>query len=249
MMRKKNEAGIFSKYLSNFLYEYAPNMLTNSECTLKSYKDALTLYILFLESEGITPSCFTKECFERLNIEKWICWLKESRNCCPDTCNVRLASIRVFLEYMGSRDIGLLYLYQDAQSIKRQKCVRKKVSGLTRDAVTSMLAAPDPTTDIGKRDLVFMILLYATAARLGEILSVKVGQIHLEDKKPYITIIGKGQKTRTLYLLPRAVSHIKKYLQEVYGNSPDPGAYLFYSRVGGKYAKLTEPALDKRLKK
>ncbi|WP_291300633.1 tyrosine-type recombinase/integrase [Desulfosporosinus sp. BICA1-9] len=94
-----------------------------------------------------------------------------------------------------------------------------------------------------------MILLYATAARLDEILSVKIKQIHMEEKKPYITIVGKGQKTRTLYLLPKAVSHIKKYIYEVHGKPADLDAHLFYSRVGGKYAKLTEPAIDKRLKK
>ena len=29
---------------------------------------------------------------------------------------------------------------------------------------------------------------------------------------------------------------------------PEPEMYLFYSRVGGKYVKLTEPAIDKRIK-
>jgi len=67
------------------------------------------------------------------------------------------------------------------------------------------------------------------------------------DQNSY-TILGKGQKPRTLYLLPKAVSHIKKYIGEVHGSNADPGAYLFYSRVSGKYAKLTEPAMDKRLK-
>jgi site-specific recombinase XerD len=163
---------------------------------------------------------------------------------------VRLASIRVFLEYVASRDISLIYLSQDARLIKRQKCAKRKVCGLTRDAVAAMLAAPDPATGIGKRDLVFMILLYATAARLDEIISMKIKQIHVtKEKKPYVTIIGKGQKTRTLYLLPKAAAHVKKYVNEVHGALPDPEAYLFYSRVGGKYAKLTEPAIDKRLKK
>lgn len=248
MMKNNNEAVTFSRYIAAFLYDYAPDRLTNSERTLKSYKDALTLYVLFLESEGVTPSGFTKACFEKQYIEKWIRWLKESRNCCPDTCNVRLASVRVFLEYVGSRDVSLMYLYQDARSIKRQKCTRKKVSGLARDAVAAMLSSPDPATSIGKRDLVFMTLLYATAARLDEILSVKIKQLHTDEKKPYVTIVGKGQKTRTLYLLPRAVSHIKKYVHEVHGNPADPDSYLFYSRVGGKYTKMTEPAIDKRLK-
>ena len=248
-MRTNCEAVKFSRYVSDFLYDYAPNMLTNSDHTLKSYKDALTLYILFLESENISPYDFSKDCFERPFIEKWIRWLREVRRCSQDTCNVRLASIRAFLEYVGSRDVGLIYLSQDAKLIKRQKCVKKKVQGLTRDAVAAMLAVPDPATSIGKRDLVFMILLYATAARLNEILSIKLKHIHVaNEKKPYITIIGKGQKTRTLYLLPKAVAHLKKYMSEAHGVSADPEAYLFYSRVGGKFEKLTPPAIDKRLK-
>ena len=249
-MTKNNQAVKLSRYISDYLDDYAPNMLTESKHTLKSYRDALTLYIQYLESEGITPSSFTKACFERLQIEKWIRWLKETRKCSPDTCNVRLASFRVFLEYIGSRDISLIYLYQDAKKIKRQKCVKKKVAGLTRNAVAAMLSAPDLTTVTGRRDLVFMILLYATAARLNEMLSLKIKQIHIKgEKKPYIIIIGKGQKIRTMYLLPRAVAHINKYIGEAHGDQVDPEAYLFYSRVGGKYAKLTDPAIDKRLKK
>jgi len=249
-MTRTNEAVIFSRYISDYLYDYAPNMLTESKHTLKSYKDALTLYIQYLESESITPSDFTRVCFERIQIEKWIRWLKDVRKCSPDTCNVRLASIRIFLEYIGSRDIGLIYLHQDAKKIKRQKCVKKKVVGLSRNAVAAMLSAPDLTTVTGRRDIVFMILLYATAARLNEMLSLKIKQIHITDeKKPYITIVGKGQKIRTMYLLPRAVSHVKKYIAEVHGNYADPDAYLFFSRVGGQYTKLTDPAIDKRLKK
>lgn len=248
MMKNNKESTTLSRYMSDFLYDYAPNSLTDSECTLKSYKNALTLYVLFLESERITPGSFGKAHFEKAYVEKWIRWLKEHRNCSAATCNVRLASIRVFLRYLGDRDVGLMYLYQGAKSINRQKCIRKKVSGLTRDAVTAMLASPNPATNIGRRDLVFMILLYSTAARFDEILSLKIKQFHIDKKKPYLTIIGKGKKTRTLYLLPRAVSHVKKYIREVYGNGTDPDAYLFYSRVGGIYSKMTEPAMDKRLK-
>ena len=248
-MARSNDAAKLSRHISDFLYDYAPNMLTESKHTLKSYKDALTLFVQFLESEGITPSCFTKACFEVRQIEKWVRWLKKSRNCSPDTCNVRLASLRVFLKYIGTRDVGLMYLFQDAKSIKRQKCVKKKVSGLTRNAVAAMLSAPDLATITGRRDLVFMVLIYATAARLGEMLSLKIKQIHIKgEKNPYINIIGKGQKIRTLYLLPRAVAHIEKYIYDAHGDQADPEAYLFYSRVGGKYSMLTEPAIDKRLK-
>ncbi len=53
---------------------------------------------------------------------------------------------------------------------------------------------------------------------------------------------------RTAYLLPRAVANIRIYLKEFHGEKPEPEAYLFYSRVGGRKTKLSEPALDKRIK-
>ena len=248
-MMKKNEATMISRYVSDFLNEYAPQMLTVSKHTLKSYRDALHLYLMFLESEGVTPSNFSKACFERPMIEKWLIWLKKVRNCSPSTCNVRLASLRVFLKYLGSREIDFIYLNQEAKLIKTQKSVRKKVRGLTRDAVTAMLAEPDTTTVAGKRDLVFMILLYSTAARISEILSLKIKEVHIAGKKdPFVTIIGKGQKIRAIHILPKAVTHIRKYISEMHGVSPDPNAFLFYSKAGDLYTQLTPVAIDKRLK-
>ena len=247
-MKKTDDAVKIARYISEFLDVYAPNFLTTSEHTLKSYRNALGLYINFLETESVTPGNFSRNCFEREKIEKWIVWLKESRNCSPETCNVRLGSLRVFLGFLGSKDIEYLYLYQEAQKIKRQKCVKKKVAGFTRDAVAAMLAVPDVSTKTGKRDLVFLTLLYATAGRLDEIRSIKIRQLHLDGKKPYVNLIGKRDKIRTVYLLPKVVAYIKVYLNAFHDSIPDPDAYLFYSRVGGKYTKLSEPALAKRIK-
>ncbi|MBI9015379.1 MAG: tyrosine-type recombinase/integrase [Clostridiales bacterium] len=247
-MKRNKEAAKIAKHISEFLNDYAPMFLTNSEHTLKSYKDALTLYITFLENEGVTPNHFSRHYFEKNFIEKWIKWLKEERHSCSDTCNVRLGSLRVFLRYLGEQNIELMYLYQEAKNIKRQKCVKKKVAGLTRDAVKAILNTPDATTKTGKRDLVFLTILYSTAGRLDEIRSIKVSDLNLDKQNPYVIIHGKGDKLRTAYLLPRAVEYIKVYLKDFHGLKPTMDAYLFYSRVGGKHCKLTEQALDKRIK-
>ena len=248
-MKKTDDAPVIARRISEFLYEYAPQFLTNSEHTLKGYNDALTLYFQFLEENGISPSSLNRHHLEKDWIEKWILWLKENRKNSPETCNNRLASIRRFLEYIASRDIRMEYLYQEAKHIKRQKCPKRKVSGLSREAVTVMLEAPDTTTAIGRRDLVFLTVLYATAARMDEVLSIKIGHIHLDAPKPHVNLYGKGEKLRTSYLLPRAVALLRQYMKEVHGNSPDRERLLFYSRVGGNYKKLTEAAMDKRIKK
>lgn len=120
--------------------------------------------------------------------------------------------------------------------------------GLTRAAVAAMLEAPDLTTKTGKRDIVFLTILYATAGRLDEIRSIKKSHLHLDCEKPYINLHGKGDKIRTAYLLPRVVAHIRVYLKEFHDKSSDSDAYLFYTRVGDKKGRLTEAALDKRIK-
>ncbi len=232
-MRKTDDAPVIARRISEFLYDYAPQFLTGSEHTLKGYKDSLVLYFQFLQDNGISPDSLNRSHLQKEWIEKWIVWLKEARKNSPDTCNNRLASIRRFLEYLAEKDIGMAYLYQDARRIKRQKCIKKKVSGLTRDAVTAMLSAPDTSTRIGRRDLVFLTLLYATAARLDEIRSLKLSNIHLDAGKPYVNLLGKGQKIRTAYLLPRAVALLRACIKENHGDQASPDSLLFSSRVGG----------------
>lgn len=250
-MKKATKEGILiARYISSFLNEYVPSQKTDSAHTIRSYQYALRLYMVFLETgKGIRCEDLCAKCFEKANIEEWLSWLRESRSCSPDTCNNRLASVRTFLKYLGSRDAAFLYLYQEASEIPRRKCTKKKVRGMTREAVKVLLECPDPSRHSGRRDLAFMILLYSTAARLDELLSMHVGQLHLAAEKPYVTIIGKGNKIRTLYLLPKSVSHMRKYLKEFHGDEPDHNAYVFYSRNTGIYGKLTQPAIDKMLKK
>ena len=128
-MKKTNENIILARRISEFLYEYAPTFLTASQHTLKAYKDSLTLYIRFLEESGVKPSDLTRHNFEQAWIEKWLIWLRDGRHNSPETCNNRLAALRRFLEFLGQKDVDLMYLYQEAKRIKRQKGVKKKVLG------------------------------------------------------------------------------------------------------------------------
>jgi len=250
-MKKANtQAQELARYIDTFLNDYAPAQKTSSQHTLKSYKTALTLYIGFLsEVKSVTPENLSSSCLEQHMIEDWLNWLKVSRACSPETCNLRLSSLRIFLKYLGSRDIRYLYLSNDATRIEAQKTVKKHIKGMSRKAVKALMEVPNPQTRTGKRDLTFMVLLYGTAARLDELLDMKISQLHLDGERPYANIIGKGRKIRTLYLLPKAVSHVKSYLKEFHDASHGQDSYVFYSRNTGKNGKLTQPSIDKMLKK
>lgn len=126
-MKIGNEALVIARHISDFLNTYAPSQKTASMHTLKSYQTSLALYISFLESvKGINQTSLSKKCFERPFIEEWLVWLVASRECGPETCNNRLASLRVFLKYLGSRDIQFLYLFNDASAIDRKKMSEKE---------------------------------------------------------------------------------------------------------------------------
>ena len=250
MKNKYNEAVELSKAISDFLSDYAPSQLTSSKHTLRSYETALALYIGFLEEKcEITPDKFTKECFDQEHIEKWLKWLQEVRKCSADTCNNRLSAFRTFAKYISTHNVRYISVNTDALNVPYRKTIKKKVQGLSRDAVKAIFAEPDTHTKMGLRDVTLLITLYGTAARIDELLSIKMKDLYLNAAKPYIIITGKGQKIRTLYLLPKAVGFLQLYIRRFHEDSPGKDDYLFYSSIRGKSNKLSQQAVHKLLHK
>ena len=250
MKKPTAESLAIAKYIYTFINEYAPVHKTTSRHTLKNYQTSLALYLTFLEKEkNITPSRLNIDCFSLEHIEGWMKWLQESRGCGAHTCNIRRGALRTFMKYLSESSLGYLSAYEIACTIPTMKIPKRKVNGLTKNAVKQLFEMPKLSTQTGRRDLAFMILLYSTALRLDEALSLKIKDVHLDLPKPYISIIGKGHKRRTLYLLPKVVAHLKKYIEEYHGKKPEPESYLFYSRNVGTSGKMTQAAIDKMLKK
>ena len=249
MKKADKESIAIARHIHAFLSEYAPFHKSCSDNTLKSYEYAISLYIGFLaeekdiDSERLNFSCFSKDM-----IEEWLRWLSDHRGCSPETCNIRLASLRVFLKYLGGKEVSMLHISEAASCIQRRKQTRKKVKGMSKDAVRALMAAPDTSTTAGRRDLALIVTMYATAARIDEILSMKVGQLHFDARNHNVNIIGKGDKIRTLYLLPKAVAHLRSHLKEFHECNPDPDAYVFYSRNAGPCGKMSQMAVNKRLR-
>jgi site-specific recombinase XerD len=248
-LKKPNkEALVISRHIRAFLNEDVDLQQTLSEHTLKSYNDALSLYISFLHSEkGINSTNLSGECFTVQYIRERLQWLMESRGCSPETCNSRLGSLRAFLNYLAKREKSFSYLAFGALQIERIQGTPKKVEALSKDAVRALLRTPDLSTKTGRRDAALLMLMYGTAARINEILSLKVGHLHLKTKKPCVDIIGKGGKQRTLYLLPNSVAHLTNYLEEFHGKTPNSESYVFYSSGDG--GKMSQIAIANRLKK
>lgn len=235
-------------YINDFLNVYVPQSKTKSIHTQKSYKDSMNLYLDFLElKKNVTVHNITYNHFNGEMVEEWLVWLMAERNNQPQTANVRLASIRAFIHYLYKKDKTLGYLEVDAEDIELRKAPKIKVKGMSREAVKAIANAISQTTLVGIRDFLVFVVLYDTAIRIDELLSLKIKDLDLNRRKPCIHVVGKGNKARSLGLKPKTVKALKRYIKMIEWTSEDN--YIFHSRIKGLDVKMTDAGVDKQLKK
>jgi integrase/recombinase XerD len=85
-----------------------------------------------------------------------------------------------------------------AAAVHPPRALRRLPKALGVDQVTALLAAPDVTTPEGLRDAALLELLYATGARISEILDLDVDDVAgvLADENAALRLFGKGRKER-----------------------------------------------------
>lgn len=124
--------------------------------------------------------------------------------------NRMLSAIRSYLKYRIERDLEIP-LAPDA--IKLVKADRKKSQVAELDELIKLLEAPteferDPKVAIRNRTM--MEMLFASGMRISELIGLNLDQVNLEGK---LFITGKGKKQRFVYLTPRALSWLDRYLE------------------------------------
>lgn len=101
-----------------------------------------------------------------------------------------------------------------ARRLKRVKVPQKIKKPLTA-------AEREKLKDLAKteRDLAVMELLYSTAGRIGEVVSINRNDVDFYKKE--ILIYGqKGKKERTVYLTDSCIYHLRKYLDSRTDSNP-----------------------------
>lgn len=248
MYKKPSE--LFWKYAREYVYIYLPKLRNLSPHTIEAYKFSLNYYVEYLEGHlKIKRQDVAFEHFNRQNIKSYVIWLNEQRNLAPGTCNLRLAALKSFTEYCAQEDITLMAVHNEVKSVPAMRQQKKPILFLTNDAVKALLRAPQIESDKGKRDRTILIVLYDTAARAQELVDMTVRDLHIKGlQTPFVTLTGKGKKTRNVPLMCKTVEHLRIYLKKFHPTL-EPDRPLFYSNRDGRPHALSTDTINHILKK
>lgn len=246
-MRQDNQP--FVNHLIDFL-EYLAVERGLANKTQENYKMFLKKFFIFLKEnklDQLKPHQLTDE-----HLWKYRVWLSRSFNKLKktplkkSTQNYYLIALRAFLVYFTDRNI----LSLPAEKIKLAKNKDERtVKFLTLEQIEKLLAIPKTSTITGLRDRAILETLFSTGLRVAELVNLDREQIKLkqETKDLEVSVIGKGNRVRTVYFSERAVEYLKKYLNK----RKDSEKALFINYRGPKKSakRLTSRSVENIVKK
>ena len=103
--------------------------------------------------------------------------------------------------------------------VKRHE--RRPIADLTRAEIDAVLAAPDPSTWIGRRDRALLLLAIQTGLRVSEIIHLRCDDIVL-GPGAHLRCEGKCRKHRCTPLQREIVGVLTAWLRERPGQASDP---------------------------
>jgi len=117
-------------------------------------------------------------------------------------------ALRSFLKWLIRND----YTVMAPDKIDLPKVTDRQIKFLTGEMVDRLLNAPTLSTIQGKRDKAILEVLFSTGLRVSELTNLNRDKINLERGE--FGVIGKGGRSRVVFLSTRAAEWLRKYLDE-----------------------------------
>ncbi|MBN2195209.1 MAG: site-specific integrase [Polyangiaceae bacterium] len=94
--------------------------------------------------------------------------LEQGRDNAPKTRNTRLSALRAFFRFVAYAEPACSVQCQRVLATPTKRHERRPVEVLTDDETAALLAAPDPTTWIGRRDRALLTVAVGVGEGRGE---------------------------------------------------------------------------------
>ena len=229
----------------DFLTDYLPQKRNLSAHTVKAYKTALDQLLDYAkEQKKIRLADVTFDILDDGMIPKYLDHLEKIKKCSVKTRNHRLNCLRAFYSYAAMSDISCVAYQLNISKIPFKKEEKAEIiDHLSEKAVKALLEQPDTKSRKGIRNLFIMVLMYDTAARVQEVIDLKICDFQLDDT-PQVKLHGKGSKCRTVPLMPDTIAHYHRYMKLFHPDEPAHSEKpLFYTMRKNRCSAISDDTI------
>jgi integrase/recombinase XerD len=211
--------------------------------TIAAYRDTFRLLLRFAQKQtGKQPFQLDIEDLDAPLIGAFLTHLELGRGNSPRTRNARLGAIHSFYRYAALEHPEQAHTIARIMAIPTKRHQRNTVSYLDLGEIKVLLAAPDRSTWLGRRDHALLVLMIQTGIRVSELTGLRIGDVHL-GIGAHLRVTGKGRKMRSPTLTRETVAVVRAWLKERHGQPDQP---LFPTRQGGPLSRYTVGAIVTR---
>lgn len=218
--------------------------------TIATYRDTFRILLGFAQRRtGKPPSKLDFTHLDAILIGEFLTYLEQERGNSVRTRNSRLATIRSLFRFAALRHPEHAALIARVLAIPPKRFDKTDVSFLTREEINALLAAPDRTRWIGRRDHALLALTVETGLRVSELTRLRCQDMSV-GAGAHIQCHGKGRRARCTPLTEQTAAVVDTWMRERDGQPTDPlfptrrGTALSRDAVALLVAKYTNIACD-----
>ena len=209
------------EFLNSFL-DYSITILNKSPNSVKEYNYDLSMFLKYMkihfkltketDFNNISIKDFDLETLKKITLEdihSFVSFLAVTNKSKAATRARKISSIRIFFKYLAVK--AKIIDVNHAQNLETPKQDKRIPKYLTLEDSKKLLDVTMQEDNRNKeRDFAIITLFLNCGMRLSELVSINIKDIKFDDCK--MTVIGKGNKERTIYLNKACINAIKQYL-------------------------------------
>jgi integrase/recombinase XerD len=229
--------------IQQFFTDRLCTQMEASPNTIAGYRDTFRLLLRFASEQiGKGPAKLKVDDLDCVLVADFLAHVESERRNSARSRNTRLAAIRSFFRFVAMSEPAYMLHCQKILAMPSKRYVRRTVEFLDRTEQIALLAAPDRSTWMGRRDHAILIMALQTGLRASELINLRRCDI-VTGAGAHIRCEGKGRKERCTPLRRETVKVMEVWLKERAGNDGDP---LFPTIKG---TKLSRDALEAIVRK
>ena len=209
-------------FLNSFL-DYSITILNKSPNSVKEYNYDLSMFLKYImirykltkeeDYKNIDISEFDISTLKKISLDDihaFVSHLAVENKSKAATRARKVSTIRIFFKYLSEKERVLKN--NPAQNLETPKLDKRVPKYLSLDDSRKLLdIAADENNKNKERDFAIITLFLNCGLRLSELVGINTKDIDFNECK--LTVIGKGNKERTIYLNKACMNAINDYLK------------------------------------